>query len=273
MDAFTSEPFKGNPAAVCLLKQKHEDDFLQSLAAEFNLSETAFLLNPTSKRLEDSQFFSLRWFTPKIEVSLCGHATLATAAVLFNRIKAKAPKITFQTKSGELSAEKENDCICLNFPSEATIPTVPNKTLLRRIGILDFEEACLSEKSRELLIRLGNEEALLGLEPDFERMKSVSTKENIKGVIVTSKGRPPYDFVSRFFAPWLGINEDPVTGAAHTVLAPYWSRILGRQEMSAYQASSRGGELTVRVYSNGRVDLIGKAIIVSEGKLNIYAGA
>ena len=269
VDAFTSEPFKGNPAAVCLLKQQKEDDILQSIAAEFNLSETAFLLNLTEKTIKQSRVFSLRWFTPKTEVPLCGHATLATAAVIFHESDVTVSKVTFKTKSGELTAQEERDSIILNFPSENTVPTNPNQDLLGIMGIDDFEDACLSMTSKKLLIRLKSEEALRFLEPDFERMKSVSTKENIRGVIVTSKGYPPYDFVSRFFAPWLGINEDPVTGSAHTILAPYWGEILGKQEMLAYQASSRGGELKVRVHKNRRVDLIGKAVIISIGELNL----
>lgn len=273
VDAFTSEPFKGNPAAVCLLRDQKANNVLQSIAAEFNLSETAFLLNLTKKPLEHSQFFSLRWFTPTTEVPLCGHATLATAAVLFHEFDVSANEVTFETRSGKLTAKKEQDGILLNFPSEKTVPIRPSGNLLRKMGIIDFEDACLSKTLKKLLIRLENEDALFGLEPDFERMKSISTKENIEGVIITSKGHPPYDFVSRFFAPWLGINEDPVTGAAHTILAPYWAKILGKQEMLAYQASSRGGELKVRVHENNRVDLIGNAVIVSKGKLNLYGKA
>lgn len=270
VDAFTSRPFKGNPAAVCLLKQQKEDNVLQSIAAEFNLSETAFLLTPTEKVIEESRLFSLRWFTPKMEVALCGHATLATAAVLFHELNVSAERVTFKTKSGELTARKETDSIILNFPSETAGPIDPNPDLLGAMGITNFEDACLSQKSKELLIQLENEEALVGLKPDFQGMQSVRTKENTRGVIATSKGSAPYDFISRFFAPWLGINEDPVTGAAHTVLAPYWAKILEKREMFAYQASSRGGELRVRVLDKGRVDLIGKAVIVSKGELNPY---
>jgi len=270
VDAFTGEPFKGNPAAVCLLKHKYDDNFLQSIAAEFNLSETAFLLNPKEKPVEDTQVFSLRWFTPRTEVALCGHATLATAAVLFHEYNIPTTRVTFQTKSRELAAEREKDRILLNFPSESIALTVPSQNLLGSMNIREFEEAYVSQTSKKLLLRLKNEDTLRGLEPDFQRLKTISEAENIKGVIVTAKGLPPHDFVSRFFAPRLGVNEDPVTGAAHTILAPYWSKILGKQEMSAYQASSRGGELTVRVRENNRVCLIGKALIMAKGNLNLY---
>ena len=267
VDAFTKEPFRGNPAAVCLLQRQYENHTLQSIASEMNLSETAFLYNASEESFKDMESFSLRWFTPKTEVPLCGHATLATAAVLFFDIEVLASEIAFETKSGRLTAKREGDGVLLDFPSYETVSVDPNRKLLAAVGVSDFKDAQFSEKTRDLLIRLPNEEILENLEPDFERMKSIQTKEDIKGVIVTSKGRSPYDFVSRYFAPWLGINEDPVTGAAHTVLGPYWSRILDKNELLAYQASPRGGSLVVKVISNNRVNLIGNAVIVSKGEL------
>ena len=271
VDAFTDEQFKGNPAAVCLLQNQYDDNTLQSIAAEMNLSETAFLYNTEEKPLKDSQFFYLRWFTPKTEVPLCGHATLATAAVLFYDIGISAIEVAFETKSGKLTARKDKNGILLDFPSDETTPINPNQDLLKAMGIAKFENAQISKKARNLLIHMQNEEILVNLKPDFQRMKTTPTNEDIKGVIVTSKGHPPYDFVSRYFAPWVGINEDPVTGAAHTVLGPYWSRILGKEEMLAYQASSRGGKLIVRVRSKDRVDLIGRAVIFSKGELYLHA--
>jgi len=229
VDAFTREPFKGNPAAVCLLRHPYEDDILQSIAAEMNLSETAFLYNLEERPFEQSKLFSLRWFTPKTEVPLCGHATLATAAVLFQDIHVSANEIFFETKSGKLTAKQDDNGILLNFPSHEAIPIEPDQDVLDAIGISDFESAQFSKKTRKLLIHLQNEEILTNLKPNFERMIYVRTRERIEGVIVTSKSRPPYDFISRYFAPWVGINEDPVTGAAHTVLGPYWSRILGKK--------------------------------------------
>jgi len=267
VDAFTNEPFKGNPAAVCLLQRKYADHILQSIATEMNLSETAFLCPLEKLPLKTSANFSLRWFTPKVEVPLCGHATLATAAVLFYDVGVLASEVTFETKSGKLNARKDKNGILLNFPIHKSVPIHPDDDLLEALGITDFENIEYAERGKELLIHVADEKTLLNLKPDFEQMKSVRSKEDVKGVIVTSLSRPPYDFVSRFFAPWLGINEDPVTGAAHTVLAPYWSKILRKQEMFAYQASSRGGELVVRLHSNDRVDLIGNAVIVLKGEL------
>jgi len=269
VDAFTDEPFRGNPAAVCLVHRQYDDEVLQSIAAEMNLSETAFLHNQTEKPLDNSGFFSLRWFTPKTEVPLCGHATLASASVLFNDLKTSAREIVFETKSGKLTARKEENSIVLDFPRNESIPTNPDNNLLKAVGVVKFKSAHVSKNAKKLLIHLLNEEALLNLKPDFERMRSIHTVDDVRGVIVTSEGHPPYDFTSRFFAPWIGINEDPVTGAAHTVLAPYWSKILGKKEMLAYQASSRGGEMKVRMRPNNRVDLIGKAGIISKGELFI----
>ena len=157
--------------------------------------------------------------------------------------------------------------ILLNFPTSEATPADPSRDLLKAVGISNFISAHFSQKNRFLLILLENEETLAKLKPDFERMKRIETKEKIGGVIVTSKGHAPYDFISRFFAPWLGIDEDPVTGAAHTVLGPFWSKKLGKKEMFAYQASQRGGELTVKILSPDRVGLIGNAVIVSKGEL------
>jgi len=267
VDAFTAEPFRGNPAAVCLLERPCKDDMLGAIAAEMNLSETAFLQSLVQKPIKDQRLFSLRWFTPTTEVDLCGHATLATAAVLFHEIRIPTTEVSFETRSGTLTARLEGPGILLDFPSYETIPADPSRSFLEAAGISDFTSAHFSKKTGILLILLENQETLANLKPNFERLKSAGTKEKIGGVIVTSKGHAPYDFVSRFFAPWVGINEDPVTGAAHTILGPFWSKKLGKKEMLAYQASQRGGELTVKILSPGRVGLIGNAVIISKGEL------
>lgn len=267
VDAFTQEPFAGNPAAVCILEKPYKDDVLKSVAAEMNLSETAFLQKLEQKHIEDSRLFSLRWFTPETEVNLCGHATLATAAVLFTDLKLKAREISFETRSGTLKARLEEDGILLDFPADETKPHHPSQSILEALGISNFTSAGYSRKTNNLLILIPSEQALRELKPNFERLKSAETKNKTAGVIVTSKGRVPYDFISRFFAPWLGIDEDPVTGSAHTTLCVYWSKILGKKEMHAYQASQRGGHLTVRMLTPDRVGLIGNAVIVSKGEL------
>jgi PhzF family phenazine biosynthesis protein len=267
VDAFTRVPFRGNPAAVCILQKEPEDSVLQSIASEMNLSETAFPYPLEKKPLKDTRIFSLRWFTPTTEVPLCGHATLATAAVLFYDIGVSAEELIFKTKSGELSAKKDAKGIRLNFPLNEPIKIDAPKQLINAMGVEDFENVAYSERTKSLLIHLFTEEEVKDLRPNYELMRTAKAKEEIKGIIVTARGKPPYDFVSRFFAPWLGINEDPVTGAAHTVLAPYWSKVLKKREMLAFQASQRGGELTVRLRSNERVDFVGNAVIVLKGEL------
>jgi PhzF family phenazine biosynthesis protein len=268
VDAFTEEPFKGNPAAVCLLKSSYPTDILQTIAAEMNLSETAFLHNLEKKRLKESKIFSLRWFTPKVEMPLCGHATLASAAVLFYDVGVSTNEVVFETMSGKLTAKKEEKSVILNFPTGDLSSLNPPPELLDALGVDDYKDAGYCRKTGNLLIILHDEKTLRSLKPNFELMKATPAKEKIRGVITTSLGHPPYDFVSRYFAPWIGINEDPVTGSAHTTLALYWSNKLGKREMLAFQASPRGGTLTVRLHpNNDRVDLIGKAVIISKGEL------
>jgi PhzF family phenazine biosynthesis protein len=269
VDAFTDEPFRGNPAAVCILSDELDDAKLQAIAAEMNLSETAFLSPIEQGPLSEQHNFSLRWFTPTLEVPLCGHATLATSAVLFREIGITADEVTFHTKSGELKAKQEGQRILLDFPADGPVPIDPPIELLKAMGISEYERTAFAKKGRDLLVHLKSEEQVMQLRPDFERMKIVPTEQNIQGVIVTSKGSPPYDFISRFFGPKLGVDEDPVTGAAHTILTPYWSKILGKSEMLAYQVSNRGGKLTVRLVSDDRVNLIGDAVIVLRGELRI----
>ena len=267
VDAFTNQPFTGNPAAVCILQSALPDELMQKIASEMNLSETAFVHSLDRNHLQEARTFSLRWFTPEVEVPLCGHATLATAVVLFRKVNLKANEIQFKTESGTLTAREDKKGIRLNFPSDTLTGIDPPKSLLEAIGARELSDIQYGKQTRSLLIRLPSEKAIHNLTPDYELMKSVSTESEIRGVIVTAEGSPPYDFISRFFAPWVGINEDPVTGAAHTVLAPYWSKRLGKKEMKAHQVSTRGGELSVKVKPNNTVDLVGNAVIVLEGKL------
>lgn len=265
-DAFTDKPFKGNPAAVCIPKEPLPVQTMQSIAAELGLSETAFVWSTEKKPLKESKIFSLRWFTPKTEVKLCGHATLASAAVLFNEIKVATDQLVFETKSGKLSAKKLDEGVCLDFPVETYKPVTAEQDLLDALGIREIKDVQFSERLGMLLINVASEMALRNLQPDFECMKQVQAKVGM-GVIVTSRGKPPYDFVSRFFAPQLGINEDPVTGSAHCVLTPYWSKLLNKTEMTAFQASNRGGKLNVKLTKNNRVNLIGSTYVLIKGNM------
>jgi len=269
VDAFTDKPFKGNPAAVCILTRKLKDSVLQSIAAEMNLSETAFLEIPDKKPIAKSQEFGLRWFTPTVEVPLCGHATLATAAVLFDEVGVRGKTVKFHSKSGVLLARKEKQGIVLDFPANPPRQCKVPARLMQAMGIKRTKKVMYSPGMRMLLIHLGDAAAVLRLRPDFGRMRSATVPKGVLGVIVTAAGSRGVDFVSRFFGPWVGINEDPVTGSAHTVLAPYWSGLLKKKAMTAFQSSARGGRLLVRLKPNRRVELVGKAVTMLHGIISI----
>ena len=254
VDAFTSEPFKGNPAAVCVLEEERDAAWMQRVASEMNLAETAYL-----RPREDG--FGLRWFTPIVEVDLCGHATLASAHVLWESGRlAPGQPARFHTKSGLLTAVRLGDWIELDFPStpEDAVETPPR--LAEALGALPRYVG----KSRfDYLVELDSEEAVARLRPDFGLLASIAAR----GVIATARSAvPDFDFVSRFFAPASGINEDPATGSSHCCLAPYWSRRLGKDTFLARQISARGGVLKVRL-DGDRVRLGGQAVTVLEGEL------
>ena len=273
VDAFSPEPFKGNPAAVCLLPQTYDDATLQAIAAEMNLSETAFLLRSGRQPWAESETFLLRWFTPQVEVRLCGHGTLSAAAVLFDAVEVAAPQVTFQTLSGDLIARRTDDgAIVLDFPLDPPLACAPPPDVLEALGVAQARMAACGAGAEKLLLNFERAEEVRNLQPDFAALRNAPSMAAYQGLIVTAPGDPdtPYDFVSRFFAPAVGIDEDPVTGSAHTLLAPYWAERLGKREMFAYQASARGGELRVRLgegAAEDRVFLEGQAVIVLAGKL------
>lgn len=270
VDAFTALPFHGNPASVCLLDCDVSENTMQAIAAEMNHSETAFM-RPLDGPPARATHFSLRWFTPQVEVPLCGHATLAAAAVLFHELANPAPAIRFDTKSGTLAARREGTQIALDFPAEEFRPTTVRPAILEALGVREPVAAFYARGDRNLLLHLADKEDVLGLAPDFALLRQARESDLFLGVIVTAAGSGAYDFVSRYFAPWVGIDEDPVTGSAHCALTPYWSQLTGRAEMRAYQASPRGGEMTVRLKGN-RVELVGQAVVLTVGALRIYAG-
>ena len=274
IDAFTDTPFHGNPAAVCLLTHPLDDETLQAIATEMNLSETAFLRRTSDTPWNANDEFSLRWFTPKTEVTLCGHATLAAAALLFSTIGVKATGVTFNTLSGPLRARKTDHGVALDFPLDPPLPCeIPDDVLdAIRIPFESVVNAAYGERTRKLLLQLKNATLVSRLAPDFHALLAAVSMRDYRGLIVTAEGPAPYDFVSRYFAPWVGMNEDPVTGSSHTVLTPYWAERLGRgipgtPRMHAYQASARGGELWVKLLGNHRVEITGQATMVLEGKL------
>lgn len=257
VDAFTAKVFGGNPAAVCVLSQLAEEEWMQQVAAEMNLAETAFLYQH-----EDG--YNLRWFTPVTEVDLCGHATLASAHVLWEagHLAVNAPA-RFYTKSGLLTATKQADnWIELNFPALNAKEATPPPGLLEALRV-KVEVRFVGSSRFDYLVELENEDQVLALKPDFTALKQVATR----GTVVTSRAsRLDFDFVSRFFAPAVGIDEDPVTGSAHCLLTTYWSKLLGKTSLSAYQASARGGVLRLRLEGD-RVVLGGQAVTVLRGEL------
>lgn len=254
VDAFTDQPFTGNPAAVCILSGPREADWMQKVAREMNLSETAFLW-----RLEDG--FSLRWFTPAVEVELCGHATLASAHILWETgVLAPSAQAKFHTLSGLLTAVHTPAGVEMNFPATPEEPAGAPRELITALGV---EARYAGRSIFDYLVEVGSEEEVRSLKPDFVLLREIP----IRGVMVTSRASSPgFDFVSRFFGPRVGIDEDPVTGSAHCCLGPYWADKLGKTELLAYQASERGGTLRVRV-DGDRVHIGGQAVTVLRGEL------
>jgi len=252
VDAFADELFTGNPAAVCPLDRWLPDPLMQNIARENNLSETAFFV-------QEGDAYRIRWFTPEIEVDLCGHATLASAHVLFRHLNFAGERILFNSKSGPLYVTKKDELICLDFPVASFKKVDPPSELVDGIGLTPVE----TFQSTDYLILLDSEQEVREANPDF----SVLARLNIRGVIITARGET-VDFVSRFFAPGAGINEDPVTGSTHTFLVPFWSERLGKTAFTAQQLSERGGTLYCKL-SGGRVEISGRAVTYMEGELSL----
>jgi PhzF family phenazine biosynthesis protein len=255
VDAFTNRPFAGNPAAVCILPKAADAAWMLNVAREMNLAETAFLV-------PQSDGYDLRWFTPAVEVDLCGHATLASAHVLWEEGRLKPnEQARFHTKSGLLTAERRGSWIELDFPATPPAVAPAPQGLIEAIGA---KPQFVGRSRFDYLVEVENEATVRELTPDLTALSRVQAR----GIIVTSRsdGKSDYDFVSRFFAPQSGVPEDPVTGSAHCALTPYWSAKLGKKELVAYQASARGGELRLRL-AGERVRLGGQAVTVLRGEL------
>lgn len=254
VDAFTDKPFSGNPAAVCIMPGPRDERWMKSVASEMNLSETAFLY-----RQDDG--FNLRWFTPTIEVDLCGHATLASAHILWEEgILGRDEQVCFHTRSGRLNAKLKNGWIEMDFPAE---PEGPVDIPAELVMALRVTPKYTGKNRFDYLVEVDTEEVLRSLKPDFALLKKIP----IRGIIVTSLSTSPdYDFISRFFAPGAGIDEDPVTGSAHCCLGPFWAKRFNKSEFTAFQASSRGGIVRVSL-AGDRVYLGGQAVTVVRGEL------
>lgn len=249
VDSFTDKPFAGNPAGVCILDKAADETWMQNIAMEMNLAETAFLYPVNGG-------YNLRWFTPAVEVDLCGHATLASAHILYQLgILKPDQEARFHSKSGLLTAKKQGEWIELDFPSTPAVQLPAPDGLIAALGT---DALWVGQSKFDLLVEVASEAEVRELNPNTSSLKTLGGR----GVIVTSQSSTPgYDFVSRFFAPCAGVEEDPVTGSAHCTLAPYWEPRLGKSEMVGYQASKRGGVVRVRRVG-GRVMLGGQAVTV-----------
>ncbi len=262
VDAFTSDPFHGNPAAVCLVEKEMPDDWLQNMGAEMNLAETAFLICLSQNR------YALRWFTPAVEVELCGHATLASTQVLFDEKLVDDQKpIVFETRSGKLIAERKNGRIALDFPSEPPVGCETPSGLERALGI----SILYCGRNRfDYLVEVESESAVREMKPDLAALEALGSR----GVVVTARAEATADadFISRAFFPNVGIAEDPVTGSAHCMLGPYWAQKLDRDTLTGYQASKRGGYVHVKM-KGARVELLGDAVIVFKAMMTSHVTA
>ena len=254
VDAFAEKPFEGNPAAVCLLDADRSSEWMQSVAAEMNLSETAFI-----KPLKEA--YELRWFTPAVEVDLCGHATLASAHIMWSeRFVKPGEPIGFHSRSGVLTCRQAGDIIELDFPATPAAEAKPLPGLLEALGVRPL---FVGNSKFDTLVIVESDETVRRMKPDFNALRNIGTR----GVMVSSVSTDTrFDFVSRFFAPGAGIDEDPVTGSAHCCLAPFWSQRLGKVQMTAFQASRRGGVVRMRI-DGDRVILGGRAVTVLRGDL------
>jgi len=254
IDAFTDRPFSGNPAGVCIVDEPQDAGWMQNVAREMNLSETAFLH-------KQAEGYNLRWFTPAVEIELCGHATLASAHVLWEAgFLEPGEQASFHTLSGLLTGNRKGDWIEMNFPAKPDEPAIAPPGLLEALGV---HVKYVGKSHFDYLVEVESEEIVRNIKPEFSLLMSVAAR----GVIVTSLAvSKEYDFVSRFFAPQVGVNEDPVTGSAHCCLSPFWSKRLGKDELVGYQASARGGVVRVRL-NRDRVILGGQAVTVLRGEL------
>lgn len=253
IDAFTSDAFKGNPAAVCFMDGARDDQWMANVAAEMNLAETAFLT-------PGDDGWGLRWFTPAVEVDLCGHATLASAHAIWSENISSDAILRFHTRSGVLTAKHDGDMIELDFPAKREEPIAAPAGLLDALAV--SSATYVGRNQFDYIVELPSEAEVRAIKPDHAVLRQLP----VRGVIVTSRGTGHYDFISRFFAPGSGVDEDPVTGSSHCCLTPYWSERLGKTEMNAYQASPRGGAVRVRL-DGDRVKLAGRAVTVFRGEL------
>mgnify|MGYP003606928237 CR=1 FL=1 len=262
IDAFTTEAFKGNPAGVCIVESEISVETMQSIATELNLSETAFITPSNDSGTE----YSIRYFTPTVPIDFCGHATLAAAKVILHKMEKSVVHFT-TFHNLKISAMHSGENIKMTFPLYDSADYIPNEDLYEALGITNVITTKYAEELDMVVIEVADKDTLQNLKPDF--VKLAKTSKKFKAVIVTSKSNDStYDFYSRCFCSWIGIDEDPVTGSSHSILAKYWNKILYKKEMVAFQASKRGGSMQLKIISDKELDVTCNAKIIVEGILN-----
>lgn len=263
VDSFTDKPFKGNPAGVCVVKQAIPDKLMGMIANELGLSETAFI------QKTDENYYSIRFFSPKMEIALCGHATLAASKVLF-KTNPGLKTIDFRTVEGiKLQIKLEDESIIMQFPVYNTVKTAVPKELLEALDVVNIRNSEFNRETNNLLLEIESSKVLQALSPDFTKLKN--SYESINGVVVTALSqREGFDFESRYFWPWTGTNEDPVTGSTHTFLTKYWSIRMNKKKMRSFQCSARTGQLQVELTGDHSLLIRGEAHIVFEGKIRVH---
>jgi PhzF family phenazine biosynthesis protein len=273
VDAFTDQMFTGNPACVLLGANSLEEEVMQKIAREFNLSETAFPIPHDNTTFKSANHFHLRWFSPIVEVPLCGHATLATAHVLYSELANTNSSLSFTTQSGTLIVSKRDERYVMDFPRGEVTPIDFDTAILSALHLQgeSVQNMMYCPNPNKLLIEVDNEKRIRDLSPEFDELIEISHRYDVGSIIVTAvSNSTEYDFISRNFAPIRGVNEDPVTGSAHVILGPYWQEKLGKNKLRAYQASNRGGFMDIEVKESERVFLIGIARTIAEGTLHSF---
>jgi PhzF family phenazine biosynthesis protein len=276
VDAFTNRPFSGNPAGVFLCRSEMSAKQMQLISAEVNASETAFPIPLDASSFKEASRFHLRWFTPQVEVPLCGHATLATAHVMFCELENQNDALKFETQSGELVVRHDGEYYAMDFPAGIAKSIDTDVSICHALGIQEHSvlDTLYCDSPNKLLVVVDDEHVVRGLSPDFIKLREISRKYSAGSVVVTGRSvSPDYDFVSRNFAPIRGVNEDPVTGSSHVILGPYWQEQLHKSQLKGFQASPRGGVVVVEVVGSSRVVLKGTALTISRGQMLVPANS
>lgn len=272
VDAFTEQPFKGNSAGVLILDEFPNDETMQAIAREFNHSETAFIVKgPARENKNQCAIYALRWFTPEMEINLSGHATLAASKVLHDEYGIENSCIIYDTSLGEIETRKIGEDIVLNLPMDDYALLDPSEQILWYLGINNYHRSVYSNLLKILIIEVDDEKSVLRLKPDYDKLRNIDLDIDLGGICVTCRRtvEGDYDFASRYFNPWIGVNEDPITGSVHTVLALYWSRMLRKTHLIAWQCSHRPGLLILDVLADKRVEITGRAYVISEGHIRL----